>query len=195
MILGVLAATVLVAVAATAVALAATQTQTSIYSPFTASGESATHVKSTVRGHCFTGSLAVNHQDAWRCLSGNLIYDPCFSSAGAAGIVLCPASGPWGSSAIEIKLTEKLPSNLGNKGKPSTSGLPWALMTVAGWKCKLATGATSVVDGKRQNYFCTGTEDALWGAPSRKSEPWSIYAAPNRAKKLSRRVAIKFAWF
>ncbi|HUA45797.1 MAG TPA: hypothetical protein VMA77_11245 [Solirubrobacteraceae bacterium] len=176
-------------------AAAGMQTQTSIYSPFAASGQPAAHVVSTVRGHCWTGSLAVNHQDAWRCLSGNFIYDPCFSSAAAAGIVLCPASGPWGSSAIEIKLTQRLPSKFGNKGGPSTSGVPWALVTLAGWKCKLATGATTVIDGERQNYFCTGTKDALWGAPSRASEPWRIYAAPNGATKLSRRVEIKSAWF
>jgi hypothetical protein len=73
--------------------------------------------------------------------------------------------------------------------------LPWALETVAGWKCRLATGATSLVDGKHQNYFSTGTQDSLWGAPSRTSEPWRIYAAPNAAKKLSRKVEIKSAWF
>jgi hypothetical protein len=128
-------------------------------------------------------------------MSGNLIYDPCFSSSNAKGIVLCPASGPWSSSAIKIKLTRKVPIKYGNKGKPSTSGLPWALVTSAGWKCELNTGATSVVRGKRQNYFCTGTQDSLWGAPLRRSQPWKIYVAPTGAKRLRSEVAIQAAWF
>ena len=173
----------------------AAHTRASIYTPFAASGQSAAQVKSTVRGHCWTGSAAIDHQDAWRCLGGNLIYDPCFGSANAKGIVLCPAIGPWSSSAIEIELTSKLPSKHGNKGRPSTSGLPWALLTAAGWKCRLDTGASSVIDGQRQNYVCTGTQDSLWGAPSRTSQPWKIYVAPAGAKNLSRKVAIRSAWF
>jgi hypothetical protein len=188
---GVFAAVVLAA----GPAAAATQTQATIYSAFAASGSPAGHVTGTLRGHCWSGSLATERQDAWRCLSGNLIYDPCFSSANAKGIVLCPATGPWSASTIEIKLTSKLPANYGNKGKPSTSGLPWALVTTQGWKCRLTTGASTVVDGKRANYFCTGTADTLWGAPTRASQPWKIYVAPNGAKKLKRKVAISSAWF
>jgi hypothetical protein len=149
LVIGVFAAGALAAGAAAAV----THTHASVYAPFAASGKAAGRVTSTVRGHCWTGSLAVDHEGAWRCLSGNLIYDPCFGSANAKGIVLCPAMGPWSSSVIEIKLTSTLPSKYGNPGKPSTLGLPWALLTAQGWRCRLATGATSVVEGKRQNFF------------------------------------------
>lgn len=183
------------AVLAVGTAAAVAHTQASIYTPFAASGKPAGPVTSTVRGHCWTGSLSVDHRGAWRCLSGNLIYDPCFSSANAKGIVLCPATGPWSSSAIEIRLSSNLPVKYGNTGKPSMSGLPWALVTTQGWNCRLATGATTVVHGKRQNYFCTGTQDSLWGAPTRTSQLWKIYAAPNGSKKLSRQVSIRSAWF
>lgn len=193
--LGVLAALLLVAAAHAAPTPTPTPTEAGVYMPFSASGRSAVEVKSMIRGHCWTGSLAVNHRGAWRCVSANLIYDPCFSSPDAKGIVLCPSSGPWSSSGVEIKLTSKLPVMYENKRVPSTSGLPWALVTVAGWKCRLATGATSVVDGQRQNYFCTGTQDSLWGAPTRRSEPWKIYAAPNAAHRLTHEVAVTSAWF
>lgn len=184
-----------VAAVATGAASAGQRTRATIYEPFNASGAPTVHVTGTIRGHCWTGSLAAARRDAWRCMSGNYIYDPCFSSKSARGIVLCPATGPWSSAAIKMRLTKNLPSGYGNKGKPSTSGLPWALVTMSAWKCRLATGATAVVDGKRANYGCSGTKDWLWGAPSRKAQPWVIYAAPSSTNRLSRKVRIKAAWF
>lgn len=184
---------------ATIVSIGATasgeRTKLTIYEPFTSSGAPSVRVTSTIRGHCWTGSLATRRGDAWRCMSGNFIDDPCFSSTSATGVVLCPATGPWSSAAIEIRLTRSLPRKYGNKGKPSTAGLPWALVTTSGWKCVLATGATTVVDGRRANYACRGTKDWLWGAPMRRREPWRIDAASVSARKLSRTVSISAAWF
>lgn len=190
-----MAAAIVVTVLAPGSAAAGTHTKASVYTPFASSGTPTVHVASTVRGHCWTGSLAAARSDAWRCLSGNLIYDPCFSSPTAPGIVLCPASGPWSRRAIEIKLTAQLPTKYANPGEPSTTGLPWALVTTSGWKCRLDTGATSVVRGRRANYACTGINDWLWGAPSRRSEPWKIFVAPASANKLKRTVGIRSAWF
>src|ERR1017187_1165279 len=93
----------------TGAAAAGQPTELSVYEPFSASGTPTVRVTNTVRGHCWTGSLAAAREDAWRCMSGNLIYDPCFSSASARGIVLCPATGAWSSAAIEIRLTQSLP--------------------------------------------------------------------------------------
>ena len=190
-----MAAAITVALLAPTAAAAATRTRASIYTPFASSGAPTVHVVSTVRGHCWIGSLAAARSDAWRCLSGNLIYDPCFSSPSASGLVLCPASGPWSPRAVEIKLTAQLPTRYANPDKPSTNGLPWALVTSSGWKCRLDTGATTVVQGRRANYSCTGTNDWLWGAPSRRSEPWKISVAPASANELKRRVGIRSAWF
>jgi hypothetical protein len=194
-----LAATVValgaVAVGGAGSAAAATHTKTTIFNPFTYSGKPASHVDKTLRGYCWTGSLASDRADAWRCMVGNEIIDPCFSSAKAGGIVLCSANGSWSSSLLEVELTKKLPSKYANKGKPSTSGLPWALLTTADWKCELDTGATTAIHGMRLNYFCKGTKDGLWGSPSRKSQPWQIYAAPSTAKTLSSKVGIGWAWF
>jgi hypothetical protein len=177
------------------VAAAAVHTRASIYDPFKASGKPAVHVEKTLHGSCDSGSVAVAHRGTWRCFAKNVGFDPCFSSPKAAGFVLCPAGGPWSGSAVKIKLTKSLPSKFGHKGKPSKKGLPWALVTTAGWKCLIDTGGTSFVDGKRLNYFCLHHKDGLWGSPSRQSEPWKIFAAPPQAKKLKARVGIKAAWF
>ena len=83
----------------------------------------------------------------------------------------------------------------GNTKKPSTSGLPWAIQTTTGLRCVIATGATSVVQKQRLNYFCLKSKDGLWGSPSRKHEPWTIYIAPGTSKKLSKTVGIRTAWF
>jgi hypothetical protein len=175
--------------------LAATHTRAHIYTPFRDSGAPAARVIRTVRGSCFSGSIAADRQHAWRCMSGNFLFDPCFSTARAHRIVLCPQSGPWTHTAIKIKLTKRLPLRFANTKPPSTSGLPWALVTGAGWRCTFITGATSVVSGQRLNYGCRGTRDVLWGSPSRRSEPWTIPAAPANTHTLNRRVSVRTAWF
>lgn len=177
-----------------ALALAATSTHVHIYRPFTSAGKPVGHVTHTYSGSCMGGSDASRRSDAWRCIiSGSTIADPCFTSSKASGFVLCPATGPWSSSVIKVRLNSKLPK--GNSGKPSTHGLPWALVTAQGWKCRLDTGATAVVQGKRLNYFCKGTSKSLWGSPQRGSEPWTIYVAGNHPKKLHTKTGIKAAWF
>lgn len=167
------------------------RTQTRIFRAFTAAGQPAIHVTSAVRGSCFTASSAIDRADAWRCISGNLLYDPCFSSQKAKGIVVCPV--PWKSSGTEIKLTKPLP--MPNRGKPSTSVMPWAVQTGSGLDCVINTGTGNTIHGMRSNYGCVRSSTWLWGSPSRKSQPWTIYAARLNATKLTRRVKIVTAWF
>ncbi len=168
------------------------RTKTIIYQAFTASGKPTIHVTRTVRGYCWIGSVAAARNDAWRCLSDNDLYDPCFSSSKARGIVLC-VSVPWTRSGVKIKLTRRLPKPYA--GKPSTKGLPWGIKTTTGLRCVLATGGTTAIGRVRANYGCLNSKEWLWGSPARKSEPWTIYIAPFNAKKLSARAKIAVAWF
>jgi hypothetical protein len=179
-----------------ALALAATRTHAHIYKPFNSAGQPVGRVTHTYPGTCLGGSDASPRSDAWRCIvSGSTIVDPCFSSSKASHFVLCPTTGPWSNHVFKVRLNSKLPGRMANKGKPSTHGLPWALVTVEGWKCRLNTGATQTVGGKRQNYFCKGTSKSLWGAPQRGSEPWKIYVAGNHPKALHTKTGIRAAWF
>src|SRR5581483_2686038 len=170
----------------------AAKTTTHIYQAFNSNGSPAIQITRTVNGSCFSGSIATDRKDAWRCNAGNILADPCFSSTKAPGYVLCPAAA-WKRAGIKIHLTSKL--KLGNKRSPSTQGDPWAIQTDAGLRCAIATGATSVVAHKRANYACRSSNQWLWGSPIRSGEPWKIFIAPIKAKKLTKTTTIAIAWF
>jgi hypothetical protein len=166
-----------------------------IYSPFSPTVAAALKTR-TESGSCFSGSDAADRGDAWRCTVGNELFDPCFSSPSAAkaGIVVCPAA-PWLHTGVTIRLTKPLPSAEADRGAASLARLPWALELYDRSRCLLATGATSVLDGRRLNYFCADhAKRGLWGSPERTTEPWRIYSAPFAAKRLTTRVAIRRAW-
>ena len=178
---------VLIAGAVATMAAATTRTHTVVYHAFTTSGKPALRIAKTLSGSCNGGSSAINRSDAWRCFGGNFVLDPCFSSSHATGIVLCPGN-PWRKSLIEVKVGNL---TLGNTHRPSTNGLPWAIETVSGLKCVIATGATTVVGGLRANYFCKNSV-SLWGNPSRNTEPWTIGVGKTKS---TRNTQVKTAWF
>jgi hypothetical protein len=127
-------------------------------------------------------------------MTGNYIYDPCFSSPRTNKLVLCPVE-PWRNKGIKLRLTRPLPSSLANRGSLSLRDQPWALELYDGRKCVFAGGASSVLAGRRLNYFCAhGGSVGLWGFPDRSTQPWTIYSAPYAAMTLSERVAIHNAW-
>ena len=168
------------------------RTEALVFQAFFADGKPAVRIRRTVNGSCFTGSLAINRRDAWRCMNGNLIYDPCFSSAKASGIVVCPTI-PAQNTGVEVKLTKSLPR--GNTAAPSTRGTPWAVQTTTGLNCLIDTGTGNVVQGMRSNYACEKSKEWLWGSPARKSKLWTIYEAPISTRKLTHRVKLVVAWF
>lgn len=43
------------------------------------------------KGFCWTGSLAISRDDAWRCMVRSNIFDPCFVVE-ALGRILCDAN-------------------------------------------------------------------------------------------------------
>jgi hypothetical protein len=174
-------------------AAARLRTSTTIFEPFRNDGTPTVTVQHK-RGYCWTGSLAINRYDAWRCLVGNFISDPCFSSDIATGYVVCPNGLINGG--IEIRLTRGLPYKYGDSGNPSTRALPWNIQTLSGRHYVILTGTTTVIDGQRANYGCVsrGCASALWGGPRRHTEPWTILWAPFNATNLNQLVKIRRAW-
>jgi hypothetical protein len=174
-----------------------------VFHAFTSAGEPALAV-TAARGYCWTGSIAADRRDAWRCFVGNDIHDPCFSSAAARGIVLCP--DPQLTQATEIRLTKPLPEAMADHAAPSVHSHPWLIELgasrvagTAGARCEIVTGTTSQLGGVPERYFCTGRALAsmgLWGSPVHSTAGWSIRIAPNSAASLAgaTRVAIRHMW-
>jgi hypothetical protein len=195
--IAVAAAAVLAALAGAGVAGAdgPTRTTVTVYHAFTPTGVIVPRVR--VRsGQCFGSSGATPRKDAWRCMSGNDLYDPCFSSPHAVGVVVCPV--PWQSVSIELRLTKPLPTKFPGSASPNPSLQPWAVETVSGADCFLNSGMGTTLDNKRDNYYCgnANSETFLWGNPDRTTEPWTIVEAPADAKTLvgAQRVGLKHVW-
>ncbi len=188
----VLLASAVVVIVQPAGAVAKTRTTVTIFRAFTASGTPTIPTRSE-SGHCYTGALTVDRNDAWRCIVGNYLHAPCFSAPQAAGVVVCPDAQV--NRGLKIRLTKGLPRRYANTGRPSLSNQPWALQLTNGQHCTFASGATNVIHGIRGNYTCgAGFNFGLWGFPSRRSEPWTILIAPFTATRLHRRTAIRHAW-
>lgn len=173
-------------------AAASTRTTVTIFRAFTSTGAPRIHTR-WKSGYCYTGSLSAGRDDAWRCFVGNYIYDPCFSSAVARGVVVCPNLQVNGG--IEIRLTRRLPQGMANPAPPSLHEQPWNIELTSGRHCAFSSGASNVAQGRRLNYFCgMNNPNGLWGYPDRRSEPWRILIGPFTATSLSQQRAIREVW-
>ncbi len=172
---------------------ASPRTLASIFRAFGPGGKARlrTHTR---RGYCFSGSAAADRRDAWRCTSGNLLADPCFSAGPRSRSVVCP-EGPWSHRGLKLALTRPLPHALANHPRPSLKAQPWAIELADGRHALFASGATVELEDQRLNYFFgPGSKEGLWGYPDREQESWTILAAPFGAQQLSARVTIRRAW-
>jgi len=110
-----------------------------------------TTVRSVREGKCWTGSIAVSRPDAWRCMIGNEIVDPCFASADSK-FVVCGPNPAKGDPGFGLKLTEPLPKS-DVQATPSKDG-GWLVELADGTLCRPRTGAGWEVQGKLVNYYC-----------------------------------------
>jgi hypothetical protein len=107
-------------------------------------------------GECWTDSIAVSRSGCWRCRVGNEIYDPCFSSAGLTGAVICDANPAKGSTGFILKLAKPLP-------KPSSHGptyaRPWLVKLADKTPCEIQTGTIALVAGLAVPYACSDLQE------------------------------------
>ncbi len=173
-------------------AAARPRTIATVFHAFTSNGKPSIATRSK-SGYCFTGSLTINRNDAWRCIVGNSLYDPCFSSAQAPGVVICPDRQV--TRGTEIHLTRPLPRASADPGQPSLRNQPWDIELFSGRHFQFSSGASNVVHGLRLNYFCgSSCTYGLWGFPRRRTQPWTILVGPFTAKTLHQRRAIRHVW-
>jgi len=164
-----LAAAVVIAGAGAAVAAILLRTQHTGHLPvFTAQGALSPQFQIGGRGsgYCWTASLATGAADAYRCMQGNAIHDPCFAPSAHARTVACFID-PWHRVTL-LRLTRPLPRH-----GPVLSSLPWAIVTTDGRHCTYLTGATALLGGERINYGCVGGSYLL-GVPNTRNPLWTI---------------------
>ena len=183
------------ALTAAAGATGAPPTERLVYTPFAADGSLRADLAAVNRdGRCFTtSSLVPRRQGVYRCITGDLLRDPCYlepsaDPAGGSPAVIC-ASAPWRPGVVRIVLGGALPGDAPGRFGPR----PWALELAGGARCLFGTGASNVVGGYRLNYVCSHRL-FLFGSPRRSNPTWRIRASRSIDGRRMHLAAIRRAW-
>jgi len=99
-----------------------------------------------VKGSCWTSSIASRRSDAFRCMIGNSIMDPCFKVSN--NVVNCPANVAANTGTV-INLTKPLP-----QANPKGASKPWRFQ-LAGGSGIMCNAGTGTVIGNYP-YYCSG---------------------------------------
>ncbi len=155
------------------------------FRPFAADGRVVgVRVTRILRGSCWTGSIGLPRPDAWRCMVGNEILDPCLESPKGANVPLVCVTG---TTAVRLRLTKPLPEKYANG--PEKQFFPWRLVLRGGDVCERFTGtAAGAVQKQGLVYGCrsggTTTE------PNRSRATWTVRylrkgVSPFKVKRLT----------
>ncbi len=102
----------------------------------------------TQAGSCWTNAIGLDREDAYRCMVGNQIFDPCFV-VDEQPTVVCGADPTTGETGFVLELTQPLPPpDVGNLA------MPWLIELADGTICGLMTGTRPVVDDRPATYGC-----------------------------------------
>ncbi|MEU6097705.1 serine/threonine-protein kinase [Streptomyces sp. NPDC047079] len=152
-------------------------TQVSTYTPWTF-GEPADDVRvvASADGNCFASSQAAFRPDAYRCIVGSELKDPCFSPPNdPSPAVLCPTSGAIGK-VFKINLTEALPDT---SGMDEQQPFPFKIVLADGQVCDSYQGSGIAIAGKTMSFACPHGD--LFGGPDTTSSTWTIDYRPTGA--------------
>ena len=100
----------------------------------------------TVSGYCWTSSNASPRSDAYRCMIGNSIMDPCFKIS--AKVVNCPQNLVANTGTI-IALPKPLP-----QGNPKAAPKPWTFQLAGGSGITCNAGTGTVIGN--YPFYCQG---------------------------------------
>jgi hypothetical protein len=140
---------------------------------------------------CSAGSDTTHN--TYRCFAGNGVYDPCWVQS-TKSLVVC-LDAPWSFRLVQLKV-----KHYSNSGRTTTSSkTPWGLQLANGVQCGLATGATTLIAGKRLSYFCAHVKYVLYGGVDRSGRVWTIRKATPKGHhghyRKAGRVRLTKAWF
>ncbi len=95
-------------------------------------------------GYCWTSSVAAPHRpDAWRCMEGNAIRDPCFSLPDRQRVI-CGANPAAGKNGFALRLTKLLPND-DTAPVPARENWGWLIELGDGALCTPFTGTRPLV--------------------------------------------------
>jgi hypothetical protein len=128
-----------------ALLLAVVATRVTTYVPIVPPGPA-------VSGSCWTRSIAApSRTDAYRCMVGNVIYDPCFAPK-RRGDVVCDVNPAMGVRGFALRLTKPLPVEATFTG----GGIaPWLVELEDGDVCIPQTGTHEAFGSESIGYECS----------------------------------------
>jgi hypothetical protein len=165
-------------------------TQQRRYAPFTAAGEPdpALRIGERLADATCEGSPVSGRVDAWRCVAGDLILDPCFSSP-SQPVAVCPTDPYTGTADL---LDD--PAYGDRFDGASEQATVWAVRT-AGRTCRSSTGARTEVRGRVPTFFCRPTFTvSVWGSLDRRRPTWRALVGRDDHPRAWRRRAVPIAW-
>jgi len=163
-------------VRAAPVASAATAVTT--YTPWTAAGglKPGTRVLGHLAdGSCFVGGQpwssigASSNAHAWRCNSGDGIWDPCFAPAGKANIAELACARTPTSGVYLLALSQPLATS--SPGGKSNGAWPFSMTLMNGDDCQVIQGTAPVSGDVALSYGCTHGHAE---APNTTTKQWTV---------------------
>jgi pimeloyl-ACP methyl ester carboxylesterase len=106
---------------------------------------------------CSPGSDSVG--DAYRCFSGNGVYDPCWAdqTRPSTTAVICQRA-PWDTTVTRLTLAQALAPFPGPP-MPIDRNAPWGVQLTTGERCLAAQGAHDNFNGRVVDYTCGSSYD------------------------------------
>jgi hypothetical protein len=163
--------------------IGAQKTTVMMYSAWTPAGKLANvRTIETVSGHCWTQSLVTSRGDAYRCMVGNSILDPCFAPKVSRPRAVACATDPFSNRIVLLRMQKPLPSPDSTTQWLKPHNQPWGLRLSNGDTCVFATGATDVIKGERMNYGCARNDGWIIGLPSQLTAVWTAKSSDYPSK-------------
>lgn len=112
----------------------AVETQVLLYNAFSEAPAQLTLApQESLTGECLTHSKLSPREDAWRCISGNRLFDPCYVRTYVKrNEVICPLA-PWKVAGTVLTIGRELPQPF--VAINAYSQVPWAVELMSGKTC------------------------------------------------------------